>query len=140
MLKISQQLGSKLKWLALSPLDSTQTILCLLDFSEIVIRMFLISSDLLNAPILTTGWERIQRVGTHLIAVMCCLSFCATTFLQDGGSLLIPAAASGNISLFEWLVDRYKLIPNKWSEVSYVLLISPMYLCVECDFHGVSSK
>ena len=32
--------------------------------------------------------------------------------------MLIPAAESGNIALFDWLVNKYRLDPSEWNEVS----------------------
>ena len=59
---------------------------------------------------------------TQLQFAVCCgtvLVSLVLPFPQDGGTLLIPAAESDNTMLFDWLVKRYQLVPNQWSEVSY---------------------
>ncbi len=41
----------------------------------------------------------------------------ACSSLQNGADVLIPAAESGNIALFDWLVEKYMLDPLEWSKV-----------------------
>ena len=53
------------------------------------------------------------------MAVMCCVCVLLPYIPQDGGSLLLPAAESGSTEVFDWLVHRYKLSPDQWSEVSH---------------------
>ena len=62
----------------------------------------------------------IIAVHNCMCVVTLWLSLCIYRYIpQDGGSLLLPAAESGSIEVVDWLVHKYKLPPNQWSEVSY---------------------
>ena len=54
-----------------------------------------------------------------MICCVCVVALYFSPFPQDGGSLLLPAAESGNMEVFDWLVYKYKLSPDQWSEVSH---------------------
>ena len=69
-----------------------------------------------------THWSiELSTSGTARVVSLCLSLWCYkyTSFPQDGGSLLIPAAQSGSLALFDWMVDRFKLSPYQWSEVGY---------------------
>ena len=69
-----------------------------------------------------THWSiELSTSGTARVVSLCLSLWCYkyTSFPQDGGSLLIPAAQSGNLALFDWMVEKFKLSPQQWSEVGY---------------------
>ena len=47
-----------------------------------------------------------------------CSQYVYISSLQDGQNVLHRAAASGNVSLFDWLVKRFSLQPDQWSKAS----------------------
>ena len=67
-----------------------------------------------------TGLLSCQLLELPVLCYCVCLfGVISTSFPQDGGSLLIPAAQSSNLALFDWMVDRFILSPHQWSEVGY---------------------
>ena len=69
-----------------------------------------------------THWSiELSTSETACVVSLCLSLWCYkyTSFPQDGGSLLIPAAQSGNLALFDWMVGRFLLSPHQWSEVGY---------------------
>ena len=48
---------------------------------------------------------------------------CVHVCMQVGRTLLFAAACSGSVQLFEWLLQKYDLAPDKWDKVSAVPLL-----------------
>ena len=52
-----------------------------------------------------------------------CVCVCVCVYVQDGRTLLFAAACSGNVQLFEWLLQKYDFAPDKWDKVSAVSIL-----------------
>ena len=52
-----------------------------------------------------------------------CVRVCVCVYVQDGRTLLFAAACSGNVQLFEWLLQKYDFAPDKWDKVSAVSIL-----------------
>ena len=64
---------------------------------------------------------------------------CVHVCMQVGRTLLFAAACSGSVQLFEWLLQKYDLAPDKWDIVSAapVLYIHKPHLCEVQTTHYV---
>ena len=69
-----------------------------------------------------------------------CTYVCVHVYMQVGRTLLFAAACSGSVQLFEWLLQKYDLAPDKWDIVSAapVLYIHKPHLCASVAVHSCS--
>ena len=95
-----------------------------------------------------THWSiELSTSRTARVVSLCLSLWCYkyTSFPQDGGSLLIAAAQSGNFALFDWMVDRFILSPPtsgaRWAISSltcvlqYVYCVSPHVISMGLCMH-----
>ena len=103
------------------------------------LQQILFTSACALLTIFTEGIDPIIKLYLELTAISIC-KYCTLNelryamqcifsnhvFFQDGSNALIPAAESGQISTFDWLVEKYKLNPDEAAKVHIQWLqISP---------------
>ena len=62
---------------------------------------------------------------------MCAVCMSVCIYVQGGWTLLFAAACSGNVQLFELLLQKYDFAPDKWDKVSAVHILR------ECAYTSV---